>query len=118
MLLAAPLTSGCSFSSPAGAPANLALGAPCAADLECASLLCTASSGSLGECVECRTGTPCPPGRSCELAAGRCMPDPIEPSALRHAPRIGGERRTNAEGRIHVGKVGAVPVTTVRESSR
>lgn len=107
---------GCTFDAPAGAPVDLALGAPCSDDRDCASKLCSAS-GVVGECVECKATTSCPAGRACDLASSRCLPI-AGPTPPRHATTLGGERRRNAEGRVHVGRVAVIPVTTVTEPAR
>ncbi|MCK6544599.1 hypothetical protein L6R52_01890 [Myxococcota bacterium] len=110
------LAAGCTFEPPAGAPTNLALGAPCTDDRDCASRVCTGSATRAGECTECRAGSACPAGRACDAIAGRCVPD--QEVTPRHASTQGGLRRRNDEGRVHVGRVSATPVTTISETSR
>lgn len=109
ILSSALLVVGCTFNPPADPPGQLALGDPCAADRQCASGLCEE-----GACVECREGAGCPSGLVC-AASGRCAP---EDGPLRHVGRSGGPRRESAEGRAHVGRVGVVPVSGVKEAVR
>lgn len=85
----------CDFSVP---PVPQTLGAPCATDSECASRVCA------GQCVACREDTQCGSGQKCDQ--GRC-------AAVEAPLTLPGIRSTNREGRVHVGRVGVVPVVTV-----
>jgi hypothetical protein len=100
---------GCAFDPLPAQPAQP--GDPCTADRQCTSRLCVAPRAGLpGRCGACGEGLACAPGARCEVSIGACVPG--VPGGPVHVERPGGARRESAEGRVHVGRVGVVPVTT------
>jgi hypothetical protein len=103
------LLGGCAF-DPLPGP-GVAPGEPCAADRQCASGLCVGErADSPGACGVCGVNLGCAAGARCDLARGACVPE--VPGGTVHARGPRGVRRESAEGRVHVGRVGVVPVST------